>query len=229
MRVLVIEDEIRLAENLAAALREGPGFAVDSAEDGEIGFTLVQNRCYDLIVLDLMLPKLDGLSVLKKIRAGKDDTPVLVLTARGEISSKISLLNSGADDYLSKPFDLGEFLARVKALIRRGKGVANPTLQAGDLVVNTLEQVVFRSGQSVILSPMEYRILEYLMHRPRVIVSKEELLEHLYDYNWEHHSNVIEVHVSNLRKKIGSGDETSSIETLRGRGYRLVVNKAGGA
>jgi len=229
MRVLVIEDEIRLAENLAAALREGPGFAVDSAEDGEIGFTLAQNRCYDLIVLDLMLPKLDGLSVLKKIRAGKDDTPVLVLTARGEISSKISLLNSGADDYLSKPFDLGEFLARVKALIRRGKGVANPTLQAGDLVVNTLEQVVFRSGQSVILSPMEYRILEYLMHRPRVIVSKEELLEHLYDYNWEHHSNVIEVHVSNLRKKIGSGDETSSIETLRGRGYRLVVNKAGGA
>jgi DNA-binding response OmpR family regulator len=229
MRVLVIEDEIRLAENLAAALREGPGFAVDSAEDGEIGFTLAQNRCYDLIVLDLMLPRLDGLSVLKKIRAGKDDTPVLVLTARGEVSSKISLLNSGADDYLSKPFDLGEFLARVKALIRRGKGVAHPTLQAGDLVVNTLEQVVFRSGQSVILSPMEYRILEYLIHRPRVIVSKEELLEHLYDYNWEHHSNVIEVHVSNLRKKIDSGDETSSIETLRGRGYRLVVNKAGGA
>jgi DNA-binding response OmpR family regulator len=227
MRVLVIEDEIRLAENLAAALREGPGFAVDSAEDGEIGLTLAQNRCYDLIVLDLMLPKLDGLSVLKKIRAGKDDTPVLVLTARGEVSSKISLLNSGADDYLSKPFDLGEFLARVKALIRRGKGVANPTLQAGDLVVNTLEQVVFRSGQSVVLSPMEYRILEYLIHRPRVIVSKEELLEHLYDYNWEHHSNVIEVHVSNLRKKIGGGDETSSIETLRGRGYRLVVNKAG--
>lgn len=229
MRVLVIEDEIRLAENLAAALREGPGFAVDSAEDGEIGFTLAQNRCYDLIVLDLMLPKLDGLSVLKKIRAGKDDTPVLVLTARGEVSSKISLLNSGADDYLSKPFDLGEFLARVKALIRRGKGIADPTLRAGDLVVNTLEQVVFRSGQSVILSPMEYRILEYLIHRPRVIVSKEELLEHLYDYNWEHHSNVIEVHVSNLRKKIGGGDETSSIETLRGRGYRLVVNKAGGA
>src|ERR1700678_3254463 len=153
MRVLVIEDEIRLAENLAAALREGPGFAVDSAEDGEIGFTLAQNRCYDLIVLDLMLPRLDGLSVLKKIRAGKDDTPFLVLTARGEVSSKISLLNSGADDYLSKPFDLGEFLARVKALIRRGKGVAHPTLQAGDLVVNTLEQVVFRSGQSVILSP----------------------------------------------------------------------------
>lgn len=229
MRVLVIEDEIRLAENLAAALREGPGFAVDSAEDGEIGFTLAQNRCYDLIVLDLMLPGLDGLSVLKRIRAGKDDTPVLILTARGEVSSKISLLNSGADDYLSKPFDLGEFLARVKALIRRGNGVANPTLQAGDLVVNTLEQVVFRSGQSVVLSPMEYRILEYLIHRPRVIVSKEELLEHLYDYNWEHHSNVIEVHVSNLRRKLGSGDETSSIETLRGRGYRLVVNKAGGA
>ena len=156
----------------------------------------------------------------------KDETPVLILTAVGEVTSTISLLNAGADDYLSKPFDLGELLARAKALIRRGKGVAHPTLSAGDLVVSTLEQTVHRSGEAIALSPMEYRILEYLMHRPRVIVSKRELLEHLYDYNWEHHSNVIEVHVSNLRKKLGGNEQQSSIETLRGRGYRLLIDKA---
>ena len=226
MRVLVIEDELRLAENIAAALRDGPGFAVDCAEDGQVGITLAAHRCYDLIILDLMLPKLDGLGVLKKIRAQKDETPVLILTARGEVGSTINLLNAGADDYLSKPFDLGELLARAKALIRRGKGIAHPTLTVGELVLNTLEQTVHRGAEAITLSPMEYRILEYLMHRPRVIVSKQELLEHLYDYNWEHHSNVIEVHVSNLRKKISDGDETSSIETLRGRGYRLFIHRA---
>ncbi len=223
MRVLLIEDELRLAENVASALREGPGFAVDCAEDGVAGVLLAENRCYDLIILDLMLPKLDGMGVLRRIRAAKDETPVLILTARGEVTSTISLLNAGADDYLSKPFDLGELLARVKALIRRGKGVAHPTLKAGDLAVNTLEQTVDKAGEAIPLSPMEYRILEYLMHRPRAIVSKRELLEHLYDFNWEHHSNVIEVHMSNLRKKLSGNDQTSSIETLRGRGYRLQV------
>jgi DNA-binding response OmpR family regulator len=222
MRVLLIEDEARLAGNVAAALREGPGFAVDCAEDGETGVSLAGNHCYDLIILDLMLPRLNGMAVLQRIRAQRDHTPVLVLTARGEVLSKINLLNAGADDYLSKPFDLGELLARAKALIRRGKGVAHPTLQVGELIVNTLEQTVTKAGEPVTLSPMEYRILEYLMHRPRMVISKQELLEHLYDYNWEHHSNVIEVHVSNLRRKISGNDELSAIETLRGRGYRLL-------
>jgi DNA-binding response OmpR family regulator len=226
MRVLLIEDEERLAENVACALREASGFAVDWAEDGAIGITLAENRCYDLIILDLMLPKLDGVGVLKRLRAGKDETPVLILTARDEVTSIISLLNAGADDYLSKPFDLGELLARAKVLIRRGKGVAHPTLSVGDLQVSTLEQTVHRRGEEITLSPTEYRILEYLMHRPRVIVSKQELLEHLYDYNWEHHSNVIEVHVSNLRRKLDGLDQISSIETLRGRGYRLLISKA---
>lgn len=225
MRVLVVEDEVRLAANIASALREGPGFAVDCAEDGETGLMLARNQCYDLIILDLMLPKMDGLGVLKAIRAQKDQTPLLILTARGEVVSKIALLNAGADDYLSKPFDLGELLARAKALIRRGKGVAHPTLRTGDLELNTLEQTVHKAEDAITLSPMEYRILEYLMHRPRVIVSKQELLEHLYDYNWEHHSNVIEVHVSNLRRKIGGSDDGSAIETLRGRGYRLLSGR----
>ena len=229
MRVLLIEDEIRLAENVAAALRDGPGFAVDLAEDGQIGLYLAKDRCYDLIILDLMLPKLDGLSLLKKARASGDRTPVLILTAQGETRSIIDLLNAGADDYLSKPFDLGELIARTKALIRRGKGAAHPMLTAADLELNTLEQSVRRAGKLIDLSPMEYRILEYLMHRPRVVVSKQELLEHLYDYNWEHHSNVIEAHVSNLRRKLDAASNQPSIETLRGRGYRLIARREGSA
>jgi two-component system, OmpR family, response regulator PhoP len=229
MRVLLVEDEIRLAENIAAALRDGPGFAVDLAEDGQIGLYLAKDRCYDLIILDLMLPKLDGLSLLKKARASGDRTPVLILTAQGETRSIIDLLNAGADDYLSKPFDLGELIARTKALIRRGKGAAHPMLTAADLELNTLEQSVRRAGKPIDLSPMEYRILEYLMHRPRVVVSKQELLEHLYDYNWEHHSNVIEAHVSNLRRKLDAASSQPSIETLRGRGYRLIARREGSA
>jgi DNA-binding response OmpR family regulator len=223
VRVLVVEDEIRLAENVVAALREGPGFAVDHAADGSMGVAFAENRCYDLIVLDLMLPLLDGRSVLRKLRSAGDQTPVLVLTAKSESESIIDLLNSGADDYLTKPFDLGELIARAKALIRRGKGVADSLLRLGSLELNTLEQTVSRDQTQIDLSPTEYRILEYMMHRPRVVVSKRELLEHLYDYNWEHHSNVIEAHVSNLRRKLDANAAESSIETLRGRGYRLSV------
>lgn len=222
MRVLVVEDEVRLAENLASALREGPGFAVDCAEDGRVGEQLAQQQCYDLIILDLMLPSMDGVTLLKRLRARKDRTPTLVLTAREGAASTIELLNAGADDYLSKPFDLGELIARAKALIRRGKGAAHPVLTAGELEVNTLEQTVRRSGKLADLSPTEYRIVEYMVHRPRVIVSKRELLEHLYDYNWEHHSNVIEAHISNLRKKLSGGSQEQIVETLRGRGYRLM-------
>jgi two-component system response regulator PhoP len=223
MRVLLVEDEVRLAENLAAALRDGPGFAVDWAEDGLMGDDCARNRCYDLIVLDLMLPKLDGLGLLKRLRSREDATPVLILTAKEGANSIIELLNAGADDYLRKPFDLGELIARAKVLIRRGKGAAHATLTVGGLEVNTLEQTVRREGIPVELSPTEYRILEYLIHRPRVIVSKRELLEHLYDYNWEHHSNVIEAHVSNLRKKLEVALPASEpvVETMRGRGYRL--------
>ena len=221
MRVLLIEDESRLVENISAALSQGPGFAVDSATDGPTGVLLAESRFYDLIVLDLMLPLLDGLSVLKRLRAREDSTPVLILTARAERASIVELLNAGADDYLTKPFDLGELIARAKALIRRAKGVANPVLRLADIELNTVEQTVRRGGRLVDLSPMEYRILEYMMHRPRVIVSKRELLEHLYDYNWEHHSNVIEAHVSNLRRKLDADAESPGIETLRGRGYRL--------
>ena len=223
MRVLLVEDEVRLADNLAAALRDGPGFAVDWAADGEAGDDFARGASFDLVILDLMLPKLDGLGLLRRLRARKDATPVLILTAKEGKDTIILLLNAGADDYLAKPFDLGELIARAKALIRRGKGAAHPTLRTLDVELNTLEQTVVRAGTLVDLSPTEYRILEYLIHHPRKIVSKQELLEHLYDYNWEHHSNVIEAHVSNLRKKLdGARPEAEPvIETMRGRGYRL--------
>jgi len=214
---------MRLAENVAQALRDGPGFAVDHAEDGQTGLSLAENLCYDLIILDLMLPKMDGQTVLRRLRERGDSTAVLILTARSERSSIIQLLNYGADDYVSKPFDLGELIARAKALIRRGKGTASPVLRLGDLEIHTGDQSVLRAGTPIVLSPMEYRILEYMMHRPRAVISKRELLEHMYDYNWAHHSNVIEAHVSNLRRKLGEGANPPTIENLRNRGYRLVL------
>jgi DNA-binding response OmpR family regulator len=220
MRVLVIEDEQRLAENIIAALRE-TGLAVDHAPHGEAGSLLAEQSVYDAIVLDLMLPGKSGQRVLQDLRRKKIHTPVLILTAQEGKASVISLLNAGADDYLSKPFDLGELLARIKALIRRAKGVSTPVLVVSDVEVNTIQQTVCRRGQMLDLSPTEYRILEYLIHRPRAVVSKQELLEHLYDFDWEHHSNVIEAHISNLRRKLNISGTEPLIETLRHRGYRL--------
>jgi len=221
MRVLIVEDETRIAHNVATALREGSGFAVDCSDNGTDGATLAGQGHYDLLLLDLMLPGLDGLGIVQQVRGRGDATPILVLTARSEREKVIQLLNAGADDYLTKPFDLGELLARVKALIRRGKGVAHPVVAMGRLSINSIEQTVRCDGQLIDLSPTEYRIFEYLIFRPRAIVSKRELLEHLYDYRWEHHSNVIEAHVSNLRKKLRVMGEEATVETLRGRGYRL--------
>jgi DNA-binding response OmpR family regulator len=229
MRVLVIEDEVKVAANIAAALRENAGLAVDVAHSGIEGVEFGREANYDLIVLDLMLPGLGGDGVLHAIRRLGQTAPVLVLTAVADKASVISLLNAGADDYLAKPFDLGELLARAKALIRRGKGVSHPRIHVADLVIDTLEKTVTVAGKTVELSPTEYRALEYLSHRPGSVISKQVLLEHLYDYNWEHHSNVIEAHISNLRRKLNRGNSCDSgpwIETLRGRGYRLLAAPA---
>ncbi len=222
MRVLVVEDEVRLAENIARALREAPGYAVDVASDGDEALAMCWTGAYDLIVLDLMLPKRPGEEVLAQLRAARNSTPVMILTAVSNTSKTIALLNVGADDYLTKPFDLGELIARCRALIRRGKGSGEPVMKFGPIEMHTAEQRVLKGGLPVELSPTEYRILEYLMHRPRVVVSKRELLEHLYDFTWEHHSNVIEAHMSNLRKKLRSFPHDQDVlTTLRGRGYRL--------
>ena len=221
MRVLIVEDELRMAENIARSLREGASYAVDIATDGEEGLYMAQSEPYDAVLLDLMLPRLDGLKLLKQLRHSKQHTPVLVLTAREEKESVVALLNAGADDYLTKPFDLGELLARTKALIRRGKGQASPVLTIGNLEINTSNRAVRRAGKNIPLTAMEYRVLEYLAHRPGAVVSKAELLEHLYDYNWEKFSNVIEVYISGLRRKLNDDSERQLIHTLRGQGYML--------
>ena len=218
----MVEDELRLAENIATALRDGPGYAVDVCHDGEEALLLCSTADYDLVLLDLMLPKLGGKEVLRRLRDKDEVTPVLILTAVLETRSTIDLLNLGADDYLTKPFDLGEMIARTRALVRRGKGVRKTQLRLGLLSLSLTEQTARFRDQAIDLSPTEYRILEYLMYHPRMIVSKRELLEHLYDFTWEHHSNVIEAHVSNLRRKLRSFTEMMLLETLRGRGYRLV-------
>jgi len=228
MRILIVEDELRLADNLKASLKESGGYAVDVAPDGDEGLFLAMASNYDLIVLDLMLPRLSGLEILQRLRASGRQTPVLVLTARDEKESVVALLNAGADDYVAKPFDLGEFLARAKVLIRRGKGQPSPLLQTGDLVINTLDRSVRRGERSILLTPMEYRVLEYLAHRPGAVVSKAELLEHLYDYNWEKFSNVIEVYISGLRRKLEGPAEAKIIHTLRGQGYLLRPENASG-
>jgi DNA-binding response OmpR family regulator len=221
MRVLLVEDETRLAENIARSLRENAGYAVDVAGDGEQGLYLAESSPYDLIVLDLMLPKLDGYNLLVRYRERGHGTPVLILTAREEKQSVVKLLNAGADDYLAKPFDLGEFMARAKALVRRGTGQRAPVISIEDLELDTVERTVRRGQKEIALVPMEYRVLEYLAHRPRAVVSKTELLEHLYDYNWEKFSNVIEVYISGLRRKIDDMHSVKLIQTVRGHGYAL--------
>lgn len=226
MRILVVEDEPRLAENIGIALREGPGYAVDLCADGEDALLHCATVDYDLIVLDLMIPKVLGKDVLKSFRTRNGVTPVLILTAISDKKSTIDLLNLGADDYMTKPFDLGELIARSKALIRRGKGVRQSALTIGDVTMNLSEQSVRVHGTLLDLSPTEYHILEYLMHHPRSVHSKRDLLEHLYDFTWEHHSNVIEAHISNLRRKLRAATEFTAIENLRGRGYRLVCNES---
>ncbi|HEX8896908.1 MAG TPA: response regulator transcription factor [Terriglobales bacterium] len=221
MRVLIVEDERRLAENIARSLRESASYAVDVALDGEDGLYMAQSNPYDLVVLDLMLPEVDGLTLLKRLRAGGAETPVLILTARDDKESVVTLLNAGADDYVAKPFDLGELLARAKALIRRGKGQSAAILKVGDIEINTANLSVRRKGELVTLTAMEYRVLEYLAHRPGAVVSKTELLEHLYDFNWERFSNVIEVYISGLRRKLEDNSGNKLIHTLRGQGYML--------
>jgi DNA-binding response OmpR family regulator len=222
VRVLVVEDHSGLARNVARALRESAGYAVDISLDGQDGLFLAESNPYDLILLDLMLPKMGGLDVLRALRQRSVRIPVLILTSRDDKETTVALLDAGADDYLSKPFDVGEMVARCRALIRRAHGIAAPVIEVADLVIHPNEMTVTRAGRPVTLTAMEYRLIEYMAHRPRAVLSKSELLEHLYDHNWEKFSNVLEVYVSSLRRKLNSKGEAPLIHTLKGRGYVLL-------
>ena len=219
MRVLIVEDEKRLARNIARALEETTSFAVDISTDGEDGLHMALSNPYDLIVLDLMLPKVDGLEILQNLRRKGRSTPVLILTARDTADDIVKGLNLGSDDYLTKPFDTGELIARCKALVRRSYDRSNPEIHIGELCVDTASRKVTSRGRTVILPAMEYRLLEYLVLRAGQIVTKAEIAEHLYDYNAENFSNVVEVYVSSLRRKFDPGPEHILIHTVRGQGY----------
>ena len=218
MRILLVEDDPLLRAQLRAGL-EDAGYAVDEAGNGPDAQHLGETEPFDAVVLDLGLPGLDGLSVLRRWRTGGCTMPVLILTARDGWHEKVTGIDAGADDYLAKPFHLEELLARLRALIRRAQGLASPLLACGAIALDTRSGRVSLHGSPVGLTSHEYRLLAYLMHRPGQVVSRTELVEHLYAQDFDRDSNTIEVFVGRLRRKLGSG----AIETVRGLGYRLAV------
>jgi len=218
MRLLLVEDEPTLRAQLRAGLAEA-GYALDEADNGRDALHLGTHEPFDAVVLDLGLPQLDGLSVLRRWRELGRTMPVLILTARDGWHEKVTGIDAGADDYLTKPFHMEELLARLRALIRRAQGLASPLLQHGPLMLDTRSGRVTCDGQPVNLTSHEYRLLAYLMHRPGQVVSRAELTEHLYAQDFDRDSNTIEVFVARLRRKLPPG----LIETARGLGYRLVA------
>ena len=216
MRILVVEDDPALGDQLAAALA-GAGYAVDRAADGETAEYMGSVEPFDAVVLDLGLPKVDGLTVLRRWRKAGRTMPVLILTARSGWNEKVEGIDAGADDYLAKPFHMEELLARLRALIRRAAGIASAELACGPIRLDTRTGRVSVGGSLVTLTAQEYKTLAYLMHRPGTVVSRTELTEHLYAQDFDRDSNTIEVFVARLRRKLG----LDAIETVRGRGYRL--------
>ena len=218
MRILLVEDEALLRRQLRAALIEA-GYAVDEADNGVDAQHLGATEPYDAVVLDLGLPRLDGLTVLQRWRGAGRTMPVLILTARDSWHEKVTGIDTGADDYLAKPFHTEELLARLRALTRRAQGLASPLLQCGELTLDTRSGRVTVAGQVVALTSHEYRLLAYLMHRPGRVVSRSELTEHLYAQDFDRDSNTVEVFIARLRKKLPPG----LIKTVRGLGYRLTA------
>ena len=220
MRVLIIEDYGPIRRSIAKGLREA-GFATDSTGDGEEGSWFATVNDYDVVILDLMLPGVDGLTILQRLRAEGRATHVLILTAKDTVADRVRGLDLGADDYLVKPFAFEELLARVRALARRAYRTKNPSLEIEDLKIETTTQRVWRGDEQVFLTPREYALLEYMAMRGEEVVSRTDIWEHLYEFNSEADSNVVDVYISYLRRKIERSGKPTLIHTLRGRGYLL--------
>ncbi|MEP4892136.1 MAG: response regulator transcription factor [Aliiglaciecola sp.] len=220
MRILVVEDDSRLLTQLDQLLQQH-GYSVDLADDGAKASYLLAEHPYDLAIVDIGLPIIDGFDVIKNARKNNVTCPILILTARDRWQEKVEGLDAGADDYLTKPFHNEELLARAKALIRRSSGQANPLIEKGPITLDTTAEEVTVHGQSLELTAYEYKVLEYLFLNPQKVVSKTELTEHIYDQDFDLDSNVIEVFVGRLRKKLDPKNDYKPIETLRGRGYRI--------
>jgi two-component system response regulator PhoP len=222
MRVLLIEDDLRLQETLSTHLR-AEGYAVDVSTDGIEGLYLGEEFPVDLAIIDLGLPELPGLEVIRKLRSRGRDFPILVLTARSEWQDKVAGLEAGADDYVTKPFHIEELTARINALMRRAGGHAKPLVNFGPFTIDLTGQRVFRDGEEIELTTYEYKVLNYLVMHPDEVVTKTDLSEHIYEEDADRDSNVIEVFIGRLRRKLDPGGELNMIETLRGRGYRLAL------
>ncbi len=221
MRLLVIEDDAETVRYLVKALGES-GHSADAAGDGEEGLAMARDGHYDVLVVDRMLPERDGLAVVRTLRAEGVRTPVLFLSALGEVDDRVKGLKAGADDYLTKPFAMSELLARVEALVRRAKPEeGDPRHVVGDLVLDRLSRRVTRGGQAIVLQPREFRLLEYLMKNAGQIVTRTMLLEQVWDYHFDPQTNVIDVHISRLRAKIDKGFDKALLHTVRGAGYMI--------
>ena len=222
MRVLIVEDEAPLRETLAARMQR-EGFAVDTACDGEEAIYMGREVPFDIVIVDLGLPRMSGIEVVKKLRELQKRYPILILTARSSWQDKVEGLKSGADDYLVKPFHIEELLARVNALVRRSAGWSKPVLECGPVAMDTTAQTVAINGQVIDLTSYEYKVLEYLMLHAGELVSKGDLTEHIYEQDFDRDSNVIEVCIGRLRKKLDNDGTLKPIETVRGRGYRFAI------
>lgn len=220
MRVLIVEDEPALLEQLKQQL-SAEGYSVDTASNGEDGLFMGEEYEYDIVILDLGLPKMDGMEVIEQLRKAGRNFPILLLTARSNWQDKVSGLNAGADDYLAKPFQYEELSARINALIRRSAGIASPELRYGPVCLDTVKQLILVHDQILDVTAFEYKLFEYLLHHPDKVVSKTVLTEHIYAQDFERDSNVIEVFITRLRKKLGDHGCQQCIETIRGRGYRF--------
>jgi two-component system, OmpR family, response regulator len=221
MRILVVEDDVKIASFIIKGLKAA-GYAVDHAPDGETALDLILTEPYDTAIMDIMLPKRDGLSVIERMRKEKVQTPVIILSAKGSIDDRVKGLQTGGDDYITKPFAFSELLARVQALIRRTGGVSEPTrLTVGDLSLNLLTREVSRGGRKIDLQPIEFSLLEYLMRSAGRVVSKTMIMEHVWNYNFDPQTNVVEARICRLRDKIDRKFERKLIHTIRGVGYVL--------
>nr|WP_241634591.1 two-component system response regulator RppA [Fusobacterium gastrosuis] len=224
MKILVVEDEKDLNSVITRHLKKN-NFSVDSVFDGEEALNFLEYENYDLVILDIMMPKLNGYEVIKKLRTKQNETPVLMLTAKDNIEDKVKGLDLGADDYLVKPFDFNELLARIRAIIRRKYGNSSNQLSIDDLVLNISKKTVTRDGISIELTGKEYEILEYLMQNKGHILSREQIREHVWDFDYDGESNVIDVLIKNIRRKIDKLDSKSLITTKRGLGYVIKENE----
>ena len=220
MRILLVEDDKKVASFIRKGLEE-EGYAVDVAEDGETGLLMGLDRLHDLILLDVMLPEKPGFQVLRELRQGRVTTPVLLLTARDTVEDKVRGLDAGADDYLTKPFAFAELLARVRALLRRRADARAPKLQMADLILDPATRSVTRGGQPITLTNREYALLEYFLRNPGRVLSRTMIADHVWDYDFDTGTNVIDVYVNYLRKKVDAGQTPKLLHTVRGAGYVL--------